>query len=282
MIDEVLINVGDAYRLVPMKDILEENWLNFSSLEYNCGDKCLYAKPDVDLCNGFFVAMFERNFEVPLPKCKRKGGNVEVSVEQSNLDTEENKDRDTTENVGEITKKTSHKKKKRGKKKNKGTSSVTDEQTGETWEHIGEFEKSDEVKNRKTNVSSKLKDGEFINNEKAIPIESEETPQNVKPRKSGKKRKSKNEDESRIEDDITNKEIIETYDLEEMKQYSEVSTMSSKKKKKEDKEVIEVIDDDVQKSKKDKQIEISPVKKKRKMKKENKEIGEIDNNEERK
>ncbi|XP_012219603.2 28S rRNA (cytosine-C(5))-methyltransferase [Linepithema humile] len=75
VIDEVLADIGDAYYLVPAKQLLND-WTNFSSQKYNCKDRCLYSKPDVDFCNGFFVAIFERNFEVNLPKCKRKGGNV--------------------------------------------------------------------------------------------------------------------------------------------------------------------------------------------------------------
>lgn len=138
VIDEVLSNVGDAYRLVPIKDMLRENWLNFSSPEYNCGDKCLYSRPDVDLCNGFFLAIFERNFEVPLPECKRKGGNA--NPEQLKLNTEKN---NATENDGETTEKISRKKKKRGKKKKK-TESMIDDETGETLEHADELKEKDE------------------------------------------------------------------------------------------------------------------------------------------
>ncbi|XP_053997732.1 28S rRNA (cytosine-C(5))-methyltransferase [Hylaeus anthracinus] len=93
VIDEILENVKDAYTLVSIKDMFLKNWKNYSSTEYKCSDKCLYAKSDVDLCNGFFVAVFERNFDVPLPfYAKRKrneestnqqlGGNDESNVEE--------------------------------------------------------------------------------------------------------------------------------------------------------------------------------------------------------
>ncbi|CAK9799323.1 28S rRNA (cytosine-C(5))-methyltransferase [Anthophora quadrimaculata] len=68
VVDEVLENVGNAYKLVPVRELLKQKWLNFSSKKYNCSDNCLYAISDVDLCDGFFVAVFERNFNVPLPK----------------------------------------------------------------------------------------------------------------------------------------------------------------------------------------------------------------------
>jgi len=105
VIDEILADIGDAYHLVPAKRLLND-WTNFSSQIYNCKDRCLYSKPNVDFCNGFFVAVFERNFEVNLPKCKRKGGNVNL--------TKENVAKD------EIIRKVAHKRKKYQKnKKNK-------------------------------------------------------------------------------------------------------------------------------------------------------------------
>lgn len=73
VVDEVLEVVQDAYTLLPARKLLKDNWTNYSSKSYKCSDKCLYAKPDLDLCTGFFVAVFERNFGVPLPEYKRKG-----------------------------------------------------------------------------------------------------------------------------------------------------------------------------------------------------------------
>lgn len=72
VVDEVLSQVGDSYRLVPARTLMNDNWLNYSSTEFNCKDNCLYARPETDLSNGFFVAVFERNFDVPLPAIKKK------------------------------------------------------------------------------------------------------------------------------------------------------------------------------------------------------------------
>lgn len=88
VIDEVLADIGNAYCLVPAKELLGNNWTNFSSKRYNCGDKCLYSKPNIDLCNGFFVAIFDRNFDVALPECKRKGGSINSII--ANLDVKKN------------------------------------------------------------------------------------------------------------------------------------------------------------------------------------------------
>lgn len=119
VIDEVLADIGTAYHLVPARQMLGANWINFSSEKYNCRDKCLYSKPDVDFCNGFFVAVLERDFNVALPVCKRKGGNANPETdEKSGIDAR------------------SHKRKKRGKKRSK---SVTDEKTAKTAEDV-EFE----------------------------------------------------------------------------------------------------------------------------------------------
>lgn len=48
-----------------------EKWKNFGSPKFkHIGKKCLYAKPDVDKTDGFFVAIFERDFENPFKKDK--------------------------------------------------------------------------------------------------------------------------------------------------------------------------------------------------------------------
>jgi putative methyltransferase len=120
VIDEVLTNIGNAYRLIPARHMLGDKWINFSSEEYNCKDKCLYSRPNVDLCNGFFVAVFERNFNVTLPTCKRKGGNVNLS---DNVNFNVNLDMDKDD------KKISLKRKKRGKRKNKKEISSMNEET---------------------------------------------------------------------------------------------------------------------------------------------------------
>lgn len=105
VIDEVLVDIGNAYCLVPAKELLGDNWANFSSKRYNCGDKCLYSKPNIDFCDGFFVAIFDRNFDVALPQCKRKGGNINSTI--ANLDIKKN---------NMVKKIECKKKKKRGKK----------------------------------------------------------------------------------------------------------------------------------------------------------------------
>lgn len=104
VIDEILTDVQDAYALVNIKDLYKENWLNYSSEKFTCSSKCLYSKSEVDLCNGFFVAVFERNVGVPLPPYKSKCRMID---EQS---TENNES-----NVKEPT--ATRKRKKRGKRR---------------------------------------------------------------------------------------------------------------------------------------------------------------------
>lgn len=112
VIDEILENVQDAYKLVPINTLLKGDWQNFSSKKYKCLDKCLYAKSDIDLSNDFFVAVFERNFDVPLPAYKSR----------ENVVTNNQKIKETEVlNVEKVS--TTRKRKKRGKKnKNQGIS----------------------------------------------------------------------------------------------------------------------------------------------------------------
>ncbi|XP_043595198.1 28S rRNA (cytosine-C(5))-methyltransferase [Bombus pyrosoma] len=124
VIDEILENVQDAYKLSPVKDLLNQNWLNFSSKKYNCSDKCLYANSDIDLCNGFFVAVFERNFDVPLPEYKRKG-----NVASNNREVEEVEE---VEVLHLEKANTTRKRKKRGKRKSANQEPSKDEENSDS------------------------------------------------------------------------------------------------------------------------------------------------------
>ncbi|XP_018406874.1 PREDICTED: probable 28S rRNA (cytosine-C(5))-methyltransferase [Cyphomyrmex costatus] len=140
VVDEVLANVGNAYRLLPIRQLLENNWTNFSSKNYNCGDFCLYSKPDNDFCNGFFVAVFERNFDVTLPKCRLKGGNeYNMNFIKADLNIKEDDMATTSAHQQEECGKKTKKKKK---KKKKEAVLMNDEQT-KISTGIIEFEVSD-------------------------------------------------------------------------------------------------------------------------------------------
>ncbi|XP_057335369.1 28S rRNA (cytosine-C(5))-methyltransferase [Microplitis mediator] len=104
VIDEIINDIGDAYKLVPVKKLLNNEWINYSSVEFNCKDNCLYARQNVDYCNGFFVAVFERNFDVPLPDFKKHKTGMKV---EERVDTESD------------SKKFDNKEKKKGKNKRK-------------------------------------------------------------------------------------------------------------------------------------------------------------------
>ncbi|XP_076291022.1 nop2/Sun-like domain containing protein 5 [Lasioglossum baleicum] len=116
VVDEILGNIEDAYKLVSVKNKFKNDWKNYSSLEYNCSDNCLYANSEQDLCNGFFVAVFERDFDVPLPEYKRRGGRV--NKEQSQLKENGNPNDEKTGSA--------RKRKKRGQRKslNKSQNSI--------------------------------------------------------------------------------------------------------------------------------------------------------------
>jgi putative methyltransferase len=49
------------FKLVPAVELVKNKWENFGSSEFgDIGRYCLYARPDIDLTSGFFVAVFER------------------------------------------------------------------------------------------------------------------------------------------------------------------------------------------------------------------------------
>ncbi|XP_015124557.1 pre-mRNA-splicing factor CWC22 homolog [Diachasma alloeum] len=96
VVDEVLGDIGQAYKLVSIKELLKDQWINFSSKDYQCGENCLYARPDVDQSNGFFIAVFERHPEVPLPEHHKKN---KVNRRSTSNNGEETVFEDETDNT---------------------------------------------------------------------------------------------------------------------------------------------------------------------------------------
>ncbi|XP_012251799.2 28S rRNA (cytosine-C(5))-methyltransferase [Athalia rosae] len=88
VVDDVLSQIENAYRLIPARTLMDDNWSNYSSMEFNCKDNCLYAKSETDLSNGFFVAVFERNFDVPLPEIKRRPKKSETADDDNKKETD--------------------------------------------------------------------------------------------------------------------------------------------------------------------------------------------------
>lgn len=162
VIDELLEDVQNAYKLVSIKDMFKENWKNYSSNRYKCSDKCLYANFEVDLCNGFFVAVFERDFDVALPVYKRKGSYASKNVQENG--------ESNSKEVGPV-----KKRKKRGKRK------ITKQAQETSMEENVLNVSTDSIK--------------FINEIHTIDLENEDKPPaKKKPKKLiGKNRKQPNE-----------------------------------------------------------------------------------------
>ncbi|KAK2581801.1 hypothetical protein KPH14_002274 [Odynerus spinipes] len=116
VIDEVLSNIGNAYKLVSIKKLLKKDWINYSSEDSNCKKKCIYARPEVDLCNGFFVAVFKRNVDVPLPTYTPRTHNTYKETGLRSIDEKQEDSQEINEDL-DLNKTSSKKKKKRKKKK---------------------------------------------------------------------------------------------------------------------------------------------------------------------
>lgn len=56
-----VLETNSSYKLVPATNFVNDTWKSFGSPEYgDIGSYCLYAKPNEDFTNGFFVAVFEK------------------------------------------------------------------------------------------------------------------------------------------------------------------------------------------------------------------------------
>ncbi|XP_046830934.1 28S rRNA (cytosine-C(5))-methyltransferase [Vespa crabro] len=115
VVDEILTNVGDAYELVSIERLLKKDWINYSSDDSGCEKKCIYAKPQIDLCNGFFVALFKRNFDVPLPAYIPRTYDTSKEAQCESLNEKEKND--NRENDEDRYSGSSSKKKKKRKKR---------------------------------------------------------------------------------------------------------------------------------------------------------------------
>ncbi|XP_008217064.1 probable 28S rRNA (cytosine-C(5))-methyltransferase isoform X1 [Nasonia vitripennis] len=72
IIEQVMKEVGDSFTLLDIKKMLWNEWESMSQPGNICGGKCLRIVPEYDLCQGYFVAVFERNFDVPIPPYSKK------------------------------------------------------------------------------------------------------------------------------------------------------------------------------------------------------------------
>ncbi|XP_001605827.2 probable 28S rRNA (cytosine-C(5))-methyltransferase [Nasonia vitripennis] len=82
VVDEAMTKFGDIYNLVDLKRKLKNEWISFGSAEYSYyGDKCLYARPEVDHCSGFFLAVFQRK-----PKSSESEEGLNAKEENATLE----------------------------------------------------------------------------------------------------------------------------------------------------------------------------------------------------
>lgn len=72
VVDHALEEIGKSYTLLDAKQMLWNEWDCMSHPDYKCGKKCIRIRPEFDQCQGWFIAVFERNFDVPLPPFRFK------------------------------------------------------------------------------------------------------------------------------------------------------------------------------------------------------------------
>ncbi|XP_018346921.1 PREDICTED: probable 28S rRNA (cytosine-C(5))-methyltransferase, partial [Trachymyrmex septentrionalis] len=257
VVDEVLANVGNAYRLLSVRQLLKNNWTNFSSKKYNCGDLCLYSRPDDDFCNGFFVAVFERNFDVTLPKCKLKGGNkYRINLIETNLNIKKD---DMAKTFTYQQEKCEKKKKKKKKKEVNEVISMNEEQMKISTD-IVEFEVLDigskiKAKSKKEVEKMDVCNDSFNFNHKALNESKDiqkETLDVMETKKSRKKKKSKH------------KNTLQETDCDEKEQNNEIEVELLKIKKKKENKEINI--DKIHKIEQAEETEIGPSKKRKKNK----------------
>ncbi|XP_018318829.1 uncharacterized protein LOC108732484 [Agrilus planipennis] len=94
------------FKLMSAKNLLKGPWLNFGSSKYgNIGKNCLYSRPEKDLTNGFFVAVFEKvSDEEVNPYYRNNNKNLYNQIEENDirvLKTQEESETNLS-NLGEL------------------------------------------------------------------------------------------------------------------------------------------------------------------------------------
>ncbi|XP_066584129.1 28S rRNA (cytosine-C(5))-methyltransferase [Prorops nasuta] len=221
VLNDILRDIKGSYKLLNTKELLNNNWKNFSSKSYDCGELCLYARPEIDKCNGFFVAVFERDFNVPLPKYKRKTEKRLSNCEDNDVAEETAVHADITDERDENIPK---KKKKRGKRKHKIENADNDEMVEECTKESIKQMKFDESIEQLLNSSVKIIEE---------AVDSSELPRQKKKKKKKKERDSLEETELENSENLKKKaKIKKSKDVEEGEKTAEnLVTVKSKKKK---------------------------------------------------
>lgn len=278
VVREVLENC-DQFKLVPCKDCLQADWLNFGSADYgDIGNFTLYSKLDVDLTIGFFVAAFERLQDGEVnPYYKPWTGNNE---DDSKVDTNSKKKHKKGNNTPEVIAKNvevsdNDQRKDKDNKKKKGNNKPID--LGESSTSKSKDKKIDLIVNKKTDISD-LKAKNIDDSEANDDKSSEQT-------KKKKKRKNK-----QINNEIENNETINDDNEGNTSSAENLEKRNSKKRKNKDKkndvianketDILEEMPKNIDNNEvnKDENDEQAKAKKKKKRKIKQVDSGEISNN----
>lgn len=72
VVEHVIRGLGNSYQILDVKQLLWNQWFALGENQTYCGSfpfasQCLRTNPESDKCHGYFIAVFERNPEVPIP-----------------------------------------------------------------------------------------------------------------------------------------------------------------------------------------------------------------------
>ncbi|XP_058799362.1 28S rRNA (cytosine-C(5))-methyltransferase-like isoform X2 [Phymastichus coffea] len=82
VVANALKELCNSYTLLDVKEMLWKEWITIGNTDtYHFGEKCLRTNPEFDLCQGYFIAVFERNYSVAVPPCPIK---IRTTFEISN------------------------------------------------------------------------------------------------------------------------------------------------------------------------------------------------------
>ncbi|KAL7288987.1 hypothetical protein TKK_0016945 [Trichogramma kaykai] len=220
VVDEVFRKVSDKFKLVNLEKKLNGQWNNFGAQHsrYSCSDgKSLYALPEKDLCNGFFLAVFKRKSSAEVEENLIENDEIETCLDNQQEDTSKDSEK---------------KRKNKTRSNHQDYSEIkTDDNVDESVIHNTEEDVTEGVPKKKK--KRKIADQDNIENKIDTNFDESAIDNTEKDVTNESPKKKKKKSSKKITDNTTNmNENLSELKQDNIVEHDEVTVKDKKKKKK--------------------------------------------------
>ncbi|KAH1009591.1 hypothetical protein HUJ04_001923 [Dendroctonus ponderosae] len=157
-----VLETNNQYKLLPAGDFLQNNWTNFGSSSFGkIGQYCLYARPEDDLTNGFFLAVFQRLAEDEENEFYNNRASRYITNMQKNKTRRENRNLQSADSTGFPRKMDSNQERVEPKDKLDNWRYDYEQGTADEWRESEESGRGPGTKSARVDVQLRLINGRF-------------------------------------------------------------------------------------------------------------------------